>query len=304
MKLGAWWPLSRGERGRGRTILLTGVPRSGTTLTCFLLNKVPNTVALHEPISVRHVVDLEPESVRNQIGAFCRETRRSILTTGCAPSKQAEGKVPDNPIGGQSGEGGRFKLVSRGMVQVEQAVNGDFTLVLKHPGFFTSFLEALTPHYPLFAVIRNPLSVLSSWKSVPLPVQRGEVPAIQRADRKLDAALRRMSDVTDRQFYILSWYFERYQRLLAPAQVLRYEEIVASGGRALGVVVPAAAQLAEPLSSRNKSSLYDQAEMRHLADRLLASDGPYWGFYSRESVAQLVEPAGPRGDGSPVAADG
>jgi hypothetical protein len=31
-------------------VVLTGLPRSGTTLTCHLLNKLPDTVALHEPM--------------------------------------------------------------------------------------------------------------------------------------------------------------------------------------------------------------------------------------------------------------
>lgn len=37
------------------TTLLTGLPRSGTTLTCSLLNDYPATVALAEPIQLeRH----------------------------------------------------------------------------------------------------------------------------------------------------------------------------------------------------------------------------------------------------------
>jgi hypothetical protein len=34
-------------------VVLTGLPRSGTTLVCRLLNKLPDTVALHEPLSWR-----------------------------------------------------------------------------------------------------------------------------------------------------------------------------------------------------------------------------------------------------------
>ena len=36
---------------RGRNILLTGVPRSGTTLTSRLLSEAPDTVALNEPLA-------------------------------------------------------------------------------------------------------------------------------------------------------------------------------------------------------------------------------------------------------------
>jgi hypothetical protein len=46
-------------------IVSTGLPRSGTTLTCHLLNKLPNTVALHEPIAPGQFVDLESEDAED-----------------------------------------------------------------------------------------------------------------------------------------------------------------------------------------------------------------------------------------------
>ena len=42
---------TRVPEARDRNIVLTGPGRSGTTLTCFLLNKLPDTVALSEPIA-------------------------------------------------------------------------------------------------------------------------------------------------------------------------------------------------------------------------------------------------------------
>jgi len=40
-------------------IILTGIARSGTTLTCALLNKLPQTVALHEPMNPAELVGLD-----------------------------------------------------------------------------------------------------------------------------------------------------------------------------------------------------------------------------------------------------
>ena len=39
-------------------IILTGIARSGTTLSCSLLNKLPQCVALHEPMNPAELVDL------------------------------------------------------------------------------------------------------------------------------------------------------------------------------------------------------------------------------------------------------
>ena len=40
-----------------RNVLVTGTPRSGTTLICSLVNKLPDTVALHEPMNVWEFAD-------------------------------------------------------------------------------------------------------------------------------------------------------------------------------------------------------------------------------------------------------
>ena len=45
-----------------RNIVITGPGRSGTTLTCHLLNKLPNTVALSEPINPGKYADRLPDN--------------------------------------------------------------------------------------------------------------------------------------------------------------------------------------------------------------------------------------------------
>jgi len=49
-----------------------------------------------------------------------------------------------------------------------------------------------------------------------------------------------------------------------------------------------AASLAEPLESRNRNKLYDDVGVKAAGRRLLESDGPYWHFYSRDSVRELL----------------
>src|SRR5262245_2561552 len=41
-----------------RNVLVAGIPRSGTTLTCHLLNSLPDIVALHEPIGEELMGDM------------------------------------------------------------------------------------------------------------------------------------------------------------------------------------------------------------------------------------------------------
>jgi hypothetical protein len=276
--------------GAGRDALVTGVPRSGTTLACHLLNKVPDVVALHEPMDVHRFFGLtDADDVCREVERFCRRTRESVIERGVAPSKQVGGKVPDNPVGSALGERGlRARIVSKGEVTIDAAVTPGFTLVVKHPGLFTVFLAQVAPRFPLVAIVRNPLSVLCSWNGVDLHIRNGRAPATERLAPDLSAALEKIPDATSRQVHLVDWYFERYRRLLRSEQVLRYEDVVASRGRALCALVPGASALDEDLTSRNKSDLYARDLMQRLGERLLADDGSWRRFYAPSDVEALL----------------
>ena len=92
---------------------------------------------------------------------------------------------------------------------------------------------------------------------------------------------------------MLDYFLRRFQQELPASNIIRYEDIVSSGGRALEVIVPAASELNEPLESRNTNALYDREVMLRCGERLLESEGAYWDFYSRRSVGRLDGGVGP-----------
>jgi hypothetical protein len=292
-------------------IILTGVPRSGTTLTCHLLNKLPDTVALHEPMMLSWFANSgNHEDNCDRIDLFYKWTRKSLCENGKAISKQVGSRIPDNPIGGHpnlfpffpkrclrflnnfvkdSGYGLRKSQVSRGMITIEKTLSSNFLLCIKHNAGFAVILESLLNRYPCYAVVRNPLSVLASWNSVDFPAQKGRIPAAERVDSVLAKRLIQISDKFDRQLHILSWFFEKFYTLLPLDNVLYYEDIITSGGAVLKVITGKAIELDEKLRKKNKNSLYDHKLMLKLGDKLLKMDGAFWEFYSRESVEQLLQ---------------
>ena len=276
-------------------VILTGLPRSGSTLTCHLLNRCVNTVALHEPIPMADLArEFSGAALVDQVGRFYEDTRRSLLETRRAVSKRVDGKVPDNTFGEARGgsENLRRSLASHGEVSFEgKELSPDFLLAIKHNAGFAAMLEPLTERFVCYGIVRHPLAVLASWNSVNLAVQQGHVPVGERIDAGLRAALESIDDRTERQFYIVEWFFERFLRLLPRASILRYEDVVTSGGRALAVVAPAAKDLGEPLASKNKNSAYDGTSMAELGRKLLGRKGAFWEFYTRESVEEMIRGA-------------
>lgn len=276
-----------------RNIVITGPGRSGTTLTCHLLNKLPNTVALSEPINPGKYVDRLPdnEAVADGIQDFYREQRRMALKKGLVLSKHVGGVVPDNPKG--MVDGVRKRVVEKGRIPVGKDLGPDFFLGVKQTGIFTAMLPTLTGRFACFAIVRNPLAIRASSLSVQSDKGRkGRISARVTYDADLNSRMEKKksagADVVDKWLLRMHSNFERYQQALPPENIIRYEDICDTKGKALRVIVPAAAELDEPLENKNLNPLYKRDKVLRYGERLLASEGAYWNFYTRESVEEIM----------------
>jgi hypothetical protein len=277
-------------RRDGRDVLLTGLPRSGTTLACKLLNGLPDVVALHEPLRhTRFGVSSERSEVVGGLPRWLRETRARVLRREPVPALLVEGEVPDNYFGAAKGASGeRLAVAEVGGLTVDKPLPREFWLVVKQPVVFTALLEELVRLWPVHAIVRNPVAVLSSWSSVDLTLRGGRMPAAELLDLPLFRKLARIEDPDDRQIHLLEWMLERYLRLLPRDRIVRYEDVVATRGKALASVVPSAAALDANLESRNRNPQYATDRMRRIGEKLLATTGPVWDLYTRESVESLL----------------
>jgi len=292
-------------------LILTGIPRAGTSLACTLLNQLPNTVALVEPLpgTIMQQLNNSPTDCK-LIDTFFQETRKSLLLTGRAHSTQVAGKVPDNTA--DSGFAGKLldrlelympvakdlplqKLrtrrahAARASVQIDKELTDDFLLCIKHPISFTTILATLTSAYPCYALIRNPLAVLASWNTVPFQVREGRAKFAEQRDAELKQQLARSNDRYTRQIILLSWFFTQFIKFLPAEQIIRYEDVVATGGSALQPITSRASHLNQSLENKNQSHLYDHQLMQQLAMQLLETESACWHFYCKEEVVALVE---------------
>lgn len=214
------------------------------------------------------------------------------LKEGEVYSQHINGMIPANNFEQQKGTNGlRSRVVSRGRILVGKKLSLDFLLLIKDPPTFAAILPSIVARLPCYATIRNPLAVLASWNSVDSPLREGRFTGVELYDVSLSRELMTLRDRYDKQLRLLDWYFSRFERFLPSQNIIRYEEIVTTGGAALSVIVPAAADLNEPLESKNANPLYDRGEILSLGERLLESGGAYWRFYERAEVRELMERA-------------
>ena len=274
-----------------RNVLITGTPRSGTTLLCALLNKLPDTVALHEPMNVWEFPGCrDAAAVADVIERFCDETRTSLHEKGFAMSKHVGGEIPDNVAANQVNRSGtRLRHTEHGPVFIDKPLSENFTLAIKHPVAFSALLETLTHRFDCFAIIRNPLATLASWNSLAwLNVGKGHAPIGEKLDDEFRRALEAEPDKIERQLLILEWFYQRFRRFLPERALIKYEDLVGSNGIELARFFPAAADLKENLSSKNVNKFYDRELMLNLGQRLLKRSGVIWEFYSKRDVEDLM----------------
>jgi hypothetical protein len=267
-------------------IILTGIARSGTTLACSLLNRLPQCIALHEPIQPHNLAGIRgPEAYLKAIGDVFSRERTRLLECGMATSKATDGRVPDNPFSRTRGiHGLRSSSVTLSDVRFDKPLAPGFRLIIKQPGVFTATLATLRTRFPCFAIVRNPLSVMLSWHSVEVPANMGRMPFAEAFDPALKSRLDAEPDRIARQLILLRWCFSTYSMLLPRDHVIRYEELVATRGRALTAIDPAASSLNEPLENFNANDLYDVALVHRIADRLLADESIYASFYAPSDI--------------------
>jgi hypothetical protein len=274
-----------------RNVLITGTPRSGTTLLCSLLNKLPDTVALHEPMNVWEFPSCpDAAAIADVIERFCNETRKSLLEKGVAVSKHVGGLIPDNVAADQVNRSGtRLRHTEHGPVRIDKPLSEGFALAIKHPVAFTALLGTLSERFECVAIVRNPLSMLASWNSLAwLNVRNGHAPIGEKLDAQLQQDLSAEPDVFERQIHILEWFYKRFREFLPDNAILKYEDLIESHGRELSSFFPEAAELDESLVSKNVNKFYDKALMQELGEKLLRRSGVIWDFYEKSDVEKLL----------------
>jgi hypothetical protein len=261
-------------------ILAAAVPRSGSTLSCWLLNKVPNVVALPEPMDMSVLTEgIAIESVIENIAKFIAQTRASILTEKRAPARVREGQIVSNLYEPPRSDGSlRRHDTEPGWTTIDKPLQQDFVLVIKQPAMFLALIPELAAAFPIYATVRHPVEVLASWNTIESNFMHGRLPMAERFAPELVQRLDPITDGVDRQIALLCWCFEQVL-MLPPDRIVKYETMVSTGGAGLATIVPEAARLAESIERYSVHARYPSVPIDALARRLRETGGPFDALY-------------------------
>ena len=249
-------------------------------------------MALSEPLRRRKALEGPdtPRAACALISDFVEQTRARILIERRAPTIQVGGCLDDNRVASRCTTTGLRQLWGEwGEIAIDRPLSDRFTLLIKHNALFAALLPWLTISFSCVALVRNPLAVLASWQTVNLPVHRGRIPAGERFDHQLHQTLEQEPGVLRRQIAILDWFFARYHAYLTPGNIIRYEDLVDSGGRGLFHLLGHAQARPAILKNQNSNALYDKAMIHTLLRDLLKTGGAWTQFYSPADCERVAD---------------
>ena len=259
-------------------ILLTGLPRSGTTLLCACINRLADCLALAEPISPPTHGNVE--GALKCISAFLAATRERALRDRRVTTKSTVLGLNTENWFEIPTPSGRLRVSSEKIhdLSLDKALTPNFKLIVKQPGFFTALAERLTDYYPVYAMVRHPLAVLASWQTVDMPVNSGRWPVAEAFSRHLRSGLEALAAPLDRQVFILKWCFEVYQRL-PQERVIRYEDLLTSPTATLRKIAGTASAINYPFHFEDLKSRYPSVNLPALAQVLLPLASEFEDLY-------------------------
>lgn len=274
----------------GPEALIAGLPRSGTTLALTLLQELSRVIPLDEAL---REPELRLANTSEDIAAitrrFLREQRRLAQDEGIVWTFNKAGAVSSDQFDGPIRNEMRTRTVHLSWARIPHPFTPRSMLLLKQPVVFTAAIDVMAQIWPMVGIIRNPIAVLGSWNSVDFGIRQGRVVVPERLHPSLQQSLEAIPNQYDRQVALVHWFLGRLKEHLPAERLIRYEDLIPSGGSILSVLVPEAASLRKSLETRNRPDAYDPRILLEVGERMLASEGPAWDLYSKAEASALLD---------------
>lgn len=133
--------------------LITGIPRSGTSLLCRLLDGLPGQAVINEPAEIFAALERSPRPWG--MAVLHREWRRCILAGEPIDNKVVAGRVVDDTA-----------IVDERVPHVTTVAGEDFVLWTKNTLAYAARLPQLAdvmPEAAVVACVRHPFDAIASW---------------------------------------------------------------------------------------------------------------------------------------------
>lgn len=228
-----------------RDLIISGIPRGGTTLTTALIDSLPNAVCLNEPQWhsdwIWGVNTTATDFAKWLVGDFAW-VRHRLLTGQTIPDR----RKPDSNTAVTDYYQREGRPVAKNTYEVvdfsRTGLNDDFLLGSKHNGLYAGALEEIVElgHFEVLVVLRHPLDAIASWRTLPnIPLYQGNMPGALRFWIEMrDIVTSQTMQVLEKQVTLYEMLCQRYYALKDRVKIVKYEDIITDPNtvtRALGL---------------------------------------------------------------------
>ena len=214
----------------GLNHLITGIPRSGTTLLTSTLSSSSQAVVFSEPEWLKNLRTQAPDatSFTQHLIDQITELRVSVHTQQSIQLKSSrfrKGQPANYYIRDDQGKISSDK--SEKAVQLDpQLHNAPF--IIKSNAQFTACLKQLidTDCFKIHGIIRNPVAVLMSWRSLNIPVSQGNMKIAEKYNPEYLSYIQPAKTLLEKQVLMADWYFAEFHKHSSNIHVIKYEDLI------------------------------------------------------------------------------
>ncbi len=252
--------------------LITGIPRSGTTLAATILDCYNDVVCLSEPPDHANIFDLSDsaDDYADRLQRWMADRHSQICKNGeFLDRRNSHGQTITNYFSANRTK--QRVAIDTLTTVVRSGLSEQFFLCAKHNGLYAGVLPQLlrSGHFKVVSIVRHPVPVVASWQSLKLPISNGRLPAAERYWPAMQGLTGSERPLVEKQLLIFELLCRRFLEYGSDLLLLRYEDLVRRPekiGEAFGLITPA--ELKERLLDLVKphdGSEYDQYIIDSLA---------------------------------------
>ena len=258
-------------------LVITGIPRSGTSYVCALLNSVENTVLVNEPLEAMQF--LRNDSSR-ALSEYYTHTRDSILKGVPIQNKIVDGKFIEDTNENDVRN-----------YYVPEVKDASFVFGSKNTFIYLVCLEKIRQQLPdagILACIRHPYDVIASWKRVEFPHLKNANPMffvdyVSSEERNKLVRIGSVKQVETRYALLWDYLAQCIIRSIDSLVLLKYEEFVVDPARHIVAVYKALGITLQPVpempasEARSRREVLSSAELDAIQKHCAGSAG-FFGY--------------------------
>lgn len=256
-----------------KNYLVTGLPRSGTTLLTSLLSENLEVVTFSEPEWLKEV-----RKKSNNCQEFAQEFSKKIMSL-------RNDILKGNPLHIKTSRFNQglpqnyYHRNDKGEIIVDKEESSiifpkeyaDRPFIVKANAQFTACLNELKriDEYILICVVRNPVSTIMSWRSLNIPVSHGNMKVAEKYDQNFKSDIKSRK-LLDKQVKIVEWFFKQYHMNRNNIILVKYEDLIEQTNETLFCLIQKNIKNSKTLKSKNFSKYYNLKELEFITERVKA----------------------------------